>query len=83
MALGVLSQEMLSDHIGPYWGTYGIGYRALQPLLVREESRPHLVHIFGTVEAVLTRLSLRLAHSRSELCNDFPQLTGFLAPALK
>ena len=27
-------QERLSDLIGPYWGTYGIGYRVLQPLLV-------------------------------------------------
>ena len=27
-------QERLSDLIGPYWGTYGIVYRVLQPLLV-------------------------------------------------
>ena len=28
-----MDQERLSDLIGPYWGTYGIGYRVLQPLL--------------------------------------------------
>ena len=27
-------QERLSNLIGPYWGTYGIAYRVLQPLLV-------------------------------------------------
>ena len=27
------TQERLSDLIGPYWGTYQIGYRVLQPLL--------------------------------------------------
>ena len=27
-------QQRLSDLIGPYWGTYGIVYRVIQPLLV-------------------------------------------------
>ena len=26
-------QERLSDLIGPYWGTYGMVYRVLQPVL--------------------------------------------------
>ena len=28
------NQERLSDLMGPYWGTYGISYRVLPPLLV-------------------------------------------------
>ena len=28
-----MTQQRLSDLIGPYWGTYRIAYRVLQPLL--------------------------------------------------
>ena len=37
-----LSQERLSDLIGPYWGTYGIAYRVLQPLLESLWGTKHL-----------------------------------------
>ena len=29
----MVNQQRLSDLIGPYWGTYGIVYRVIQPLL--------------------------------------------------
>ena len=47
-----LNQEKFSDLIGPYWGTYGIVYRVLQPLLE------------GGVLALEPRLHLRSTESR-------------------
>ena len=35
-------QERLSDLMGPYWGTYGMVYRVLQPLLAQAQTLvPH------------------------------------------
>ena len=40
-------QQRLSDPIEPYQGTYGIAYRALQPLLVLVLSCTGTWHIFA------------------------------------
>ena len=41
-----LIQERSSDLIGPYWGTYGIACRVLQPLLAScWVTSTHLKHV--------------------------------------